>query len=244
MQITRKGREKRERIGNMKIAGLQKTTLLDYPGRVAATVFTAGCNFCCPFCHNGELIADYGGPFLSEKEVLAFLESRRGILTGVCITGGEPTLQPDLMDFLYRIKQLGYCIKLDTNGSQPEILMNLFEAGLIDLIAMDIKNSKGKYAMTIGLPEGDIKKIEKSVEFIRQSGMAYEFRTTVTRELHGEEDLMEIGEWIAGKGSYYLQSYEEKEQVMQKKYHSYPAEEMENFAKKLTARSILTRLRG
>ncbi len=228
----------------MKIAGLNKTTLLDYPGHVAATVFTAGCNFCCPFCHNRDLVINRNPDLISEHEVLSFLEKRRGILEGVCITGGEPTLQPDLQDFIAQVKQMGYLIKLDTNGYRPDVVKYLLAGGLLDYIAMDIKNSKAKYALTVGQADIDVGKIAASVEQIRQSGIDYEFRTTVVRELHTEGDLMEIGAWLKGSRRYYLQAYEENENVIQSGFHAYRAEEMQGFAKKLTDMGVPTTGRG
>lgn len=228
----------------MRIAGLNKTTLLDYPGHVAAAVFTAGCNFRCPFCHNKDLITGQNIPMISQEEVLAFLEGRRKVLAGVCITGGEPTLQSDLRDFLYKIKQLGYLIKLDTNGYRPGILKKLIEEKLLDYIAMDIKNSKAKYPQTCGYPDLDIDKIEESMSVIKSSGISYEFRTTVVKELHTEEDLLEIGRKITGEGKYFLQGYEENENVMQKGFHAYKAEELRAFGSKLTRMGAETYLRG
>ncbi len=228
----------------MRIAGLNKTTLLDYPGHVAATVFAVGCNFCCPFCHNKDLVIERNPELISEQEVLAFLKKRKGILEGVCITGGEPTLQPDLKDFIRKIKQLGYLVKLDTNGYRPDAAADLLGEHLLDYIAMDIKNSKAKYGVTAGQADVDVEKIADSVELIKGSGIDYEFRTTVIRELHTEEDLMEIGDWIKGSSRYYLQAYEENENVIQGGFHAYSAEEMQDFAKRLTDMGVYTVGRG
>ncbi len=188
----------------MHIAGLQKMTLLDFPGRVAATVFLPGCNFRCPFCHNSPLLR--GIDELSEEDFFAYLKKRRGLLDGVAVTGGEPTLQPDLEEFLGKIKALGFGVKLDTNGSQPQHIDKLLQKGLIDYIAMDIKNSPEKYERTSGTT-GILGAVQESVELIRSSGVGHEFRTTVVAELHEEADIHAIGQWLRGAGAYYLQCF-------------------------------------
>lgn len=226
----------------MLIAGLNKTTLLDYPGRVAATVFTGGCNFRCPFCHNGDLVLRPSVQnAYSEEEVLSFLRKRKNVLKGICITGGEPTLQADLADFISKIKEIGYEIKLDTNGFRPDVLKMLLKDKLIDYVAMDIKNCKGKYALTTGCAELSVEKIEESVALLMTAGIPYEFRTTVVKELHTPEDMLQIGEWIAGCPKYFLQQYVENEkeikklQTMQeyKEFHSYTREELEEIVGQL-----------
>ena len=199
----------------MQIHGLNKTTLLDYPEHVAATVFTGGCNFRCPFCHNVGLVLEPGKQALiSEEEVLTHLKKRKGLLSGVCITGGEPTLQPDLPDFLSRIKELGYLVKLDTNGYIPEILQMLLSEKLLDYVAMDIKASKGNYARAAGVPELDLTGIQESITLLQNSGLPYEFRTTVVKGIHTVEEFEEIGKWLAGSRAYYLQGYRESENVL------------------------------
>lgn len=229
----------------MRIHGLNKTTLLDYPEHVAATVFTGGCNFCCPFCHNADLVLHSGAfPTLSEEEVLAFLQKRKNVLTGVCITGGEPTLQPDLPDFIRRVKELGYLVKLDTNGYRPEVLKSLLEEKLLDYVAMDIKNSKDKYDMTVGKESTDIARIEESVELLKGGNIPYEFRTTVVRELHTEADFEAIGEWIQGTENYFLQSYRDNDNVIQKGFTAYTREDLEGFVKKLKKYINRVELRG
>lgn len=225
----------------MLIKGLNKTTLLDYPGHVAATVFTGGCNFRCPFCHNGDLVLEPSiQDAYSEEEVISFLQKRRNILQGVCVTGGEPTLQADLPLFLEKIKKLGYKVKLDTNGYQPGVLRQLLNEGLLDYVAMDIKNAKGKYSLTAGIENFDILRIEESVDLLSGAEIPYEFRTTVIKELHNAEDIFAIGKWIEGCPHYYLQSYEENEKeirVMQGDvsviFHSYQKDEMEKMIRKL-----------
>lgn len=200
----------------MVIHGLQKTTLLDYPGHVAATLFTGGCNFRCPFCHNGELVLNLGGtPQIPMEEIMAFLKKRQGILDGVCITGGEPTLQPDLEEFIREVRGLGYLVKLDTNGYRPEVLGRLLEEGLLDYVAMDVKASKDNYARAVGLESSfSIEPIERSVELLKNSSIDYEFRTTVVKGLHAVEEFDEIGRWLSGCRAYYLQGFQENENVL------------------------------
>ncbi|MEE1257940.1 MAG: anaerobic ribonucleoside-triphosphate reductase activating protein [Lachnospiraceae bacterium] len=206
----------------MLILGLNKTTLLDYPEHVAATIFTGGCNFRCPFCHNKNLVLPQQTATYTEAEILSFLKKRVGILTGVCITGGEPTLQKDLSDFLARIKDLGYLIKLDTNGYQPDVLHNLLSKNLIDYCAMDIKNSPEKYSITSGLASCDFHLIEESVSCLLSLAehFPFEFRTTLVREFHNKEDMIAISEWIKGAPAYYLQSYTDSENVITPGYHA------------------------
>ena len=214
----------------MQIFGFNKTTLLDFPEHVACTVFTGGCNFRCPFCQNGDLVLHGGSlPVLDEEEVFRVLRKRKGILTGVCVTGGEPTLQRDLDVFLSRVKELGYLVKLDSNGYRPEVLQSLCERGLVDYFAMDIKSSPENYARTAGVKELDIGLIRESVDFIRSCGLDYEFRTTVVRELHSSGDFLSIGEWLKGCKAYFLQSYVESEGVICKEFSSYSKEELEEF---------------
>ena len=214
----------------MQIFGFNKTTLLDFPEHVACTVFTGGCNFRCPICQNGDLVLHGGSlPVLDEEEVFRVLRKRKGILTGVCVTGGEPTLQRDLDVFLSRVKELGYLVKLDSNGYRPEVLQSLCERGLVDYFAMDIKSSPENYARTAGVKELDMGLIRESVDFIRSCGLDYEFRTTVVRELHSSGDFLSIGEWLKGCKAYFLQSYVESEGVICKEFSSYSKEELEEF---------------
>ena len=199
----------------MKIHGLQKMTLLDFPGRVACTVFFGGCDFRCPFCHNYELADGSAQATLTEEELFSFLGTRKGLLDGVAITGGEPCLNRELERLLARIRDMGFLVKLDTNGYHPEKLRNIFDAHLADYVAMDIKNSPGKYDMTAGLPAGSInmERIEESIRLLMSSGVEYEFRTTVARELHEAEDFKEIGELIRGAEKYYLQPFVNRDTV-------------------------------
>lgn len=192
----------------MRIDGLQKMTLLDFPGKVACTVFTGGCNFRCPFCHNALLVTKLPEkPDYSEDEILSFLEKRTGLLDGVAITGGEPLLNPDIADFIRKIRSMGYAVKLDTNGSFPERLKAIVGEGLVDYVAMDIKNRKEKYAETTGLKNLDLSKIEESVEFLKSGAVDYEFRTTVVEQFHTVEDIRAAAEWIGGAKRYFLQNF-------------------------------------
>ena len=196
----------------MKIKGLQKLTLLDYPGELAAIVFFGGCNFKCPFCHNGSLVLGTA-PDIDLEELFAFLESRKGRLGAVVISGGEPTIYPDLPEFIRRVRALGYKIKLDTNGTNPDMLISLVEGGLVDYVAMDIKNSPELYAATAGA-RVDMEKIKRSAEFLLLGRVEYEFRTTLVRPLHTREGMIKIAEWIAGAQRYFLQSYKHTEDVI------------------------------
>lgn len=211
----------------MKIGGLMKTTLLDYPGKVACTVFTVGCNMKCPFCHNSELI-EGSSSLIHEEEVVSFLKKRVGILDGVCISGGEPTLQRDLKEFIQKIKELGYLVKLDTNGTNPELLMELVDEKLVDYVAMDIKNSPTKYLTTAGNKNLDFEKIKESIHFLMNNKVEYEFRTTVVEELHSVDDFKEIGELICGAKAYYLQQFVDSENVLEGGFHAYSKDKMED----------------
>ena len=180
----------------MNISGLQKMTLLDFPGKVACTVFLAGCNYRCPFCHNAELLEGNTQPLMSREEFLSFLSKRKGLLDGVCISGGEPTLSAGLKDFIQEIKSMGFAVKLDTNGSRPSVLRELVEANLLDYVAMDIKNCPDRYAETAGLKQVDLKSIEESAAFLMGGNVDFEFRTTVVRELHTPQDMVAMGQWL------------------------------------------------
>ena len=199
----------------MNIQGLQKLTLLDYPGHAACTVFTGGCNLRCPFCHNAPLVLDPEGnaPF-TEEEIFALLEKRKSILDGVAVTGGEPLLHADIGDFLKEVKALGFLVKLDTNGSFPDRLISLAEAGLVDRVAMDIKNAPALYAKTAGLERFDLAGVERSKDFLLEGRVDYEFRTTVVKGLHTAESLVEAAHWIEGAKEYYLQQYKDSGAIL------------------------------
>lgn len=228
----------------MLIKGLQKLTLLDYPGKMACTVFTAGCNFRCPFCHNASLVTDIDDERISEEEFFSFLNKRQGILEGVCITGGEPTLQPDLVEFMKKIKALGYAIKLDTNGYRPDVLKDIVNNGLVDYVAMDIKNSKEKYGLTVGLEKLDVAKIEESVDFLKSCNCPYEFRTTVVKELHTPQDIESMAKWISGATQYYLQSFVDSGDLICTGYSGYDKNDMKNMLNIAKNHFSNTELRG
>ena len=190
----------------MRLGGLQKMTLLDFPGRVACTVFTVGCNFRCPFCHNSSLVVFPAIPELSQDDFFAFLRKRQGLLDGVAITGGEPLLHADMPELLEKIRALGYAVKLDTNGAFPERLKTILDAGLADYVAMDVKNSKEKYERSAGVA-GVLPAVERSVELLMGDTTPFEFRTTLVDELHEPEDFAAIGRWIAGAERYFIQGF-------------------------------------
>lgn len=212
----------------MNIQGLQKTTLLDYPGKVAATIFFGGCNFRCPFCHNALVVYEEEQP-LDENEVLVFLDKRKKILDGVCITGGEPLLQQELPSFLQKIKNLGLLVKLDTNGSFPDRLQNLIEQQLVDYVAMDVKNAPSRYAETAGVKAAPLSDIVRSAELIRSSGLAHEFRTTVVRELHSAKDFSAIADWLAGDSPYFLQPFADSGNLICEGLHAPTDEQMRGY---------------
>lgn len=194
-------------------------TLLDFPGRVACTVFLGGCNFRCPFCHNSELLDGTEEQVMDDKALLAFLAKRKGILDGVCITGGEPTLKKELPQLLREIKALGYPVKLDTNGYRPEVLKALVEEGLVDYVAMDIKNSPDEYGKTVGLSKMDISRIEESIRFLAKGNVDYEFRTTVVSQLHTKKSIEDMGKWLldtagAPVKQLFLQPFVDRDTVM------------------------------
>ena len=214
----------------MDIQGLQKMTLLDYPGRVACTVFLGGCDLRCPFCHNGGLVLGPMPAELDDQGLLAFLKKRQGLLDGVCVTGGEPLLRPDLPELLARIKELGYLVKLDTNGSHPERLRSLVQQGLVDYVAMDIKNSPERYGETVGVPALDLTPFQESVAFLLQGDVDYEFRTTVVREFHDSDSFQAIGPWLSGARRYFLQCFVDRDTVLQEGLHPWDADSLRAFA--------------
>lgn len=194
----------------MLIYGLQKLSLLDYPGKLAATVFTGGCNLRCPFCHNASLVTRFSDcERISDEEVFSFLEKRRGLLDGVCITGGEPLLQDDLDAFIMKIREMGFLVKLDTNGALPEKLEALLRRSLVDYVAMDIKNSFEKYPMTVGIPDFNPAPVFESAKLLMRSPVSYEFRTTLVRAFHTEQDIENIGLAVAGAENCFLQNFED-----------------------------------
>lgn len=245
----------------MQLHGLSKLTLLDFPGHLACTVFTGTCNFRCPYCHNAPLVLHPGTcPVISEKDFFRFLSSRKGKLDGVCITGGEPTLQMDLPDFIAKIKSMGLLVKLDTNGYRPEVLKPLLDAQLLDMVAMDIKNSRDFYAATTGVHEAsfELERIEKSISLLLMSGIRHEFRTTVTKELHGTEQIQGIGLWLSGLAGkvfrtntlpspYYLQNFKDSGDLVcgtDNTFHPVEEAELQQFLSLLQPYIPNTKLRG
>ncbi|WP_343207925.1 anaerobic ribonucleoside-triphosphate reductase activating protein [Anaerolentibacter hominis] len=214
----------------MQIHGFNKTTLLDYPEHLAATIFTGGCNFRCPFCHNASLVINPASqPYIPEDEVLAALKKRRTILEGVCITGGEPTLQKDLPLFIEKIKKLGLNVKLDTNGNHPAMMKYLIQEKLIDYVAMDVKNSRESYGKTIGIENPDLSKICESVDYLLEGHITYEFRTTVVKELHTAADFESIGLWLNGADAYFLQCFEDSGDLITQGMTAWDKESMVRF---------------
>ena len=215
----------------MQICGLQKLAMVDYPGKLAATVFTGGCNLRCPFCHNAPLVTKLEqSPELSEEEVLSFLSSRRKLLDGVVLSGGEPLLQPDAADFLQKVRELGFAIKLDTNGCHPQALARILELKLADYVAMDIKNCREKYSETVGISDFDLTSIDESIRLLQSSGVDYEFRTTAVRELHSPEDIRAIGHWLKGAPRYFLQQFVDSGNLISPGLHALSPEEMQHLA--------------
>lgn len=229
----------------MKIQGLQKLTLLDFPERVACTVFFAGCNFRCPFCHNASLVIDIPPVGeITEEEFFSFLKKRQGILDGVCITGGEPLLQPDMENFMRKIKALGYAVKLDTNGSFPDKLKTLVGKGLVDYVAMDIKNCPDNYGVSAGVPTLGIEAVKESVAYLKEGHVPYEFRTTVVKNYHTKENFEKIGQWIQGTEKYFLQNFVDSGDLIGKDTEGCNEEEMNEFLKVVRKYVPETKLRG
>ena len=197
----------------MRIHGLQKMTLLDYPGHVACTVFLGQCDFRCPFCHNYELVDGSAPAVMEEEEFFSFLSKRQGLLEGVAITGGEPCIHPDLFDFMGKIRGMGFPVKLDTNGNHPELLKRILDAHLADYVAMDIKNSPEKYALTAGLEKLDLSKVRESIGLLMDAAPDYEFRTTVVHPFHETADFDGIGQLICGAKRYFLQAFTDRDSV-------------------------------
>ena len=229
----------------MRIQGLQKLTLLDYPEHTACTVFTAGCNFRCPFCHNASLVVDIPKEAqISEEEFFAFLHKRIGIIDGVCVSGGEPLLQPDIEQFIRKIKDMGFAVKLDTNGSFPDKLIHLVEQGLVDYVAMDIKNSPDTYVFTAGTETLDIVSVKKSVAYLKEGHVPYEFRTTVVKHYHSKESFEEIGKWLEGTEKYFLQNFVDSGDLIGKNTRGCSEEEMKEFLMTVKKYIPSAKLRG
>lgn len=229
----------------MKILGMEKLSLVDYDGYISATLFLGGCNFRCPFCHNGPLVLDASNqPEIPLSEVLSYLEKRKNMLKGVCITGGEPTLYPDLEDLIKQIKQIGYSVKLDTNGTSPQTIKTLAEKKLIDYVAMDVKNCKEAYAKTVGLKSFDIAPIEESVSLLKSNVVNYEFRTTIVKEFHNDDCIEKIGLWLDGAEKYFLQAYKDGENCIVTGLTKISEEVAKNYKNALLKRVKRVELRG
>lgn len=235
----------------MVIHGMNKLTLLDYPGHIACTLFTGGCNLRCPFCQNASLVLFPDSQAeIPMEEIWTFLEKRKGVLEGVCVTGGEPTLSADLPDFLAKIQSLGFLVKLDTNGTNPKMLQEILERRLVNYVAMDIKSSPSRYGEAAGIPGLDVSGILASAELLMQSGIPYEFRTTVMRELHGQDTFLEIARWLEGADAYYLQAFEDSGELVTnfsenpRSFSSYSKDELQAFLNLLEPYFKKTGLRG
>ena len=229
----------------MLIHGLQKTTLLDFPGHVASTVFFGGCNFRCPFCHNMNLVINSADePVISKEELFHHLSIRKGVLDGVCITGGEPTLQKDLIPFIEQIKDMGYLVKLDTNGSNPDVMEELISKSLLDYVAMDIKSSPDRYAEICGLDSFDFTPVKKSISLLKEGRLPYEFRTTMIKEYHNADTVSAIGELLDGAKAYYLQSFVDSDFVPNHNLHAFEKDELLDFVKVLKSHIDIVELRG
>ena len=228
----------------MKIHGLQKMTLLDFPGLVACTVFLGGCDLRCPFCHNAEILDMNAPAVMDDKEFLEFLETRRGKLDGVAVTGGEPTLRPDLPELLREIKRLGFKVKLDTTGNHPDMLKRIVGEGLVDYVAMDVKNSKERYAETVGLTGFDISRVDESISFLLRGNVEYEFRTTVIKQFHDRDSFIGIAEWIKGAEKYFLQGFVDRDTVPFAGLEARTEEEMKEYAEMVKPYVKSVELRG
>ena len=227
----------------MDISGIQKLTLLDYPGKCACTVFLAGCNLRCPFCHNASLVTGHAPVAMEEAEFLAFLKKRQGLLDGVCITGGEPTLRPGLPEFIKKIRQLGYLVKLDTNGSNPKLLRRLIDEQLVDYVAMDIKNCPDRYGETCG---GDdiLPQVQESLRILQENNVEYELRTTCCKPFHDTQAMEAMGKWLKGTKNYYLQAFVDSGDLVGSGVSGFTKEEMEALRQAVLPYIPTTRIRG
>jgi len=231
---------------SINIKGIQKTSMIDYPGNIVSTVFLSGCNFRCPFCHNPELVLDEIKEDVDVNEFLSFLESKKGWLDGICITGGEPTLDPGLKDFMSKVKHLGMKIKLDTNGTAPDILKDLINEGLVDKIAMDIKASLENYE-SVTKTKVDIIKIRQSIEILKSGKVDYEFRTTIVPGHFDEAEAHAIGKLLKGAKKYCLQQFRNSDKVLDKEYQDkepYRTEKLKKFGTILESYVEKVEIRG
>ena len=229
----------------MKICGLQKLSMVDYPGKLAATVFTGGCNLRCPFCHNALLVTRLEeSPTLDEVQVLSFLASRRGLLDGVVLSGGEPLLHQDAADFLAKVRSLGFAIKLDTNGCYPQALDRILQDRLVDYVAMDVKNTPEKYPLTVGIPEFSIEPIQTSLDLLAASGIDYELRTTVVRQFHTPQDIESLAKWIHRAPRYVLQNFEDSGNLIGKGLQGFTKDELDAMAAAAKKHLPFVQIRG
>lgn len=228
----------------MLIKGFQKLTLLDFPGRTACTVFTGGCNYRCPFCHNALLVTEQDDAYFDEEMIFEHLEKRKNVIDGVAVTGGEPLLQKDIERFLYEIKDKGFAVKLDTNGSFPEKLEGILQLGLADYVAMDIKNCPEKYGVTVGVKNFDIAPVEKSIELLMKGNVPYEFRTTVTADYHTPEDIEKAAEWIKCAEKYYLQNFVDSGNLIDSSCRGVSRDEMREMLERVKKHIPTAELRG
>lgn len=228
----------------MNIQGFNKLTLLDYPGYVACTLFTGGCDLRCPFCHNSQLVLHPLFSPIDNEEIFAFLKKRQGTLDGVAVSGGEPLIQPDIEDFLARVRELGYKIKLDTNGTHPDRLAGIISRGLCDYVAMDIKNSPAGYPRTVGIPAFDISPVRDSVALLLSDVVDYEFRTTAVREFHTSQSFLELAGFIRGAKRYYIQNFVDSGALIQSGLHGFDEDEMQCFVSVVTPFVNFVAIRG
>lgn len=234
-----------DEVAHIRVFGLQKLSLLDYPGKMASTLFTGGCNFRCPFCHNKDLVfLPENMTEMKEEDIFSYLHKRKGLLEGVCVSGGEPLLQEGIEDYLSKIKDMGYLIKLDTNGSNPEKLKELVEMGLLDYVAMDVKNAPDAYGKTIGIEQYDITPIRESVSYLLENHVPYEFRTTIVKEYHSEETIHALGKWLKGAKACYLQNFEDSDRVIQSGLHAHEVTTLESFKEIMKQYVENTQIRG
>lgn len=226
----------------MKIAGFQKTTLLDFPGKVACILFTQGCNFRCPYCQNSGLIGHDNEELISEEEIFSYLNKRKGVIDGVVVSGGEPTVQSDLESFIKKIKSMGFLVKLDTNGSNPDLIERLIKEGLVDYIAMDIKNVLPLY-MNVAFVKASVEKLKRSIEIIKSSSIDHEFRTTIIKNIHDIDKMKEICSYV-GDDKMYLQNFEQSENVLGKNLESFSKEELIEISKIMKGKYPNVKVRG
>ena len=226
----------------MKIAGFQKLTLLDFPGKVACILFTQGCNFRCPYCQNSGLIGHENEELISEEEIFSYLNKRKGVIDGVVVSGGEPTVQPDLEAFMRKIKDIGFLVKLDTNGSNPELIEKLIKDGVVDYIAMDIKNVLPLY-ISVASVKASTEKLKRSIEIIKSSSIDHEFRTTIIKNIHDIDKMKEICSYVGGD-KMYLQNFEQSENVLGKNLESFSKEELIEISKVMKGNYPNVKVRG